>query len=72
LFNANSAIFQLKHGENKLIFNEMMMSKYNIQIVQKGKSNKTQIHAGSVFWFDTDTSIKSGGVKPVVWAKTVK
>ena len=50
----------------------MMMSKYNIQIVQKGKSNKTQIHAGSVFWFDTDTSIKSGGVKPVVWAKTVK
>ena len=26
LFNANSAIFQLYHGENKLIFNEMMMS----------------------------------------------
>jgi hypothetical protein len=25
LFNANSAIFQLCHGENKLIFNEMMM-----------------------------------------------
>ena len=25
LFNANSAIFQLLHGENKLIFNEMMM-----------------------------------------------
>ena len=24
--NANSAIFQLYHGENKLIFNEMMMS----------------------------------------------
>ena len=24
LFNANSAIFQLYHGENKLIFNEMM------------------------------------------------
>jgi hypothetical protein len=24
-FNANSAIFQLYHGENKLIFNEMMM-----------------------------------------------
>jgi hypothetical protein len=23
-FNANSAIFQLFHGENKLIFNEMM------------------------------------------------
>jgi hypothetical protein len=25
LFNANSAIFQLYHGENKLFFNEMMM-----------------------------------------------
>jgi len=26
LFNANSAIFQLYHGENNLIFNEMMMT----------------------------------------------
>ena len=25
LFNADSAIFQLYHGENKLLFNEMMM-----------------------------------------------
>jgi hypothetical protein len=25
LFNANSVIFHLYHGENKLIFNEMMM-----------------------------------------------
>ena len=25
LFNANSAIFQLYHGQNKLISNEMMM-----------------------------------------------
>ena len=25
LFNANSEIFQLYHGENKLIFNEFMM-----------------------------------------------
>jgi hypothetical protein len=25
LFNTNSAIFQLYNGENKLIFNEMMM-----------------------------------------------
>jgi hypothetical protein len=28
LFNANSAIFQLYHGENKLIFNEMMSALY--------------------------------------------
>ena len=26
LFKANSAIVQLYHGENKLIFNEMMMT----------------------------------------------
>ena len=26
LFNANLVIFQLYHGENKLIFNEMMIS----------------------------------------------
>jgi hypothetical protein len=26
LFSANSAFFQLYHGENKLIFNEMMMT----------------------------------------------
>jgi len=25
MLNDNSAIFQLYHGENKLIFNEMMM-----------------------------------------------
>jgi len=25
LFNANSAIFQLYYGENKLIFNEIIM-----------------------------------------------
>jgi len=25
LFHANSAIFQLYHGENRLIFNDMMM-----------------------------------------------
>jgi hypothetical protein len=25
LFSANSAIFQLYHGENKLIFNEMVI-----------------------------------------------
>jgi hypothetical protein len=32
LFNVNSAIFQLYHGENKLIFNEMMMKSALFQI----------------------------------------
>jgi hypothetical protein len=30
LFNANSAIFQLYHGENKLIFNEIMICGNNV------------------------------------------
>jgi len=28
LFNANSAIFQIYDGENKLIFNEMMVDEH--------------------------------------------
>jgi hypothetical protein len=33
LFNTNSAIFQLYDGENKLIFNEIMMSLFKLFIV---------------------------------------
>jgi hypothetical protein len=36
LFNANSAIFQLYHGENKLIFNEMMMRSAFSSAVDRG------------------------------------
>jgi hypothetical protein len=35
LFNANSTIFQLYHGENKLIFNEMMMMTETIFVVER-------------------------------------
>ena len=31
LFNTNSAIFQIYHDENKLIFNEMMMMRSTLQ-----------------------------------------
>jgi hypothetical protein len=33
LFNTNSAIFQLYHGENKLIFNVMMMRSTTLEAV---------------------------------------
>jgi len=36
LFNANSAIFQLYHGENKLIFNEMMMMMMRSALYHRG------------------------------------
>jgi hypothetical protein len=43
LFNANSAIFQLYHGKNKLIVNEMMMrSTYNTQQIPNMALHNTQ------------------------------
>jgi hypothetical protein len=33
LFTANSAIFQLYHDENKLIFNEMNKNVFNFQLL---------------------------------------
>ena len=45
--------------------------KSNIKIVGRGKidtSNAAQIHDHSLSWLGTDTSIKSGGVKLVLWA----
>jgi alcohol dehydrogenase YqhD (iron-dependent ADH family) len=43
LLNANSAIFQLYHGEDKLIVNEMMMNStlyYNNTLNRKMAANK--------------------------------
>ena len=34
LFNANSAIFQLNHGENMLNFNEMMINEVRFVLYQ--------------------------------------
>jgi len=44
LFNANSAIVQLYHGENKLILNEMMISIGTIPM-------KWRLHSTSIDWF---------------------
>jgi hypothetical protein len=44
LLNANSAIFQLFHGENKLIFNEMMM---------RSALYSTNAHQSPLMWVRT-------------------
>ena len=68
LFNANSANFQLYHGENKLIFNVMMRSAlYStnmlnwILIVLAHRNNNSQIdmspYLDTFFWFRTNQSL---------------
>jgi hypothetical protein len=61
LFNANSAIFQLYHGENKLIINEMMMrstlyytnmlSWIFIVLANWNNSSRIDMSLHSLFWF---------------------
>jgi hypothetical protein len=69
LFNANSAILQLHHGENKLIFNEMMMRsalfKTNtlswmfIVLAHWNNSPRvnTSLHSDTLFWFRANQSL---------------
>jgi len=69
LFNTNSAIFQLYHGENKLILNEMMMGfalyKTNtlswIIIVLVHWNNSLQIdrspYSDTLSWFRANQSL---------------
>jgi hypothetical protein len=57
LFNANSAIFQLYHGENMLIFNEMMM------MIRSGLE-PTSYHTQSEYanHYITDAVVDSGNM----------
>ena len=69
LFNANSAIFQLYHGENNLIFNERVMRsalfKTNtlswIFVVLAHSSNSPRVdmslHSDTLFWFRVNQSL---------------
>ena len=47
--------------------------KSNIKIVQRDKIDTTKthirVHDRSISWLGTDTSIKSGGVKLVLWTQ---
>jgi hypothetical protein len=47
------------------------ISKSNINIVERDKIDtpNTYIHDYSLSWLGTGTSIKSGRVKPVLWAQ---
>jgi hypothetical protein len=64
LFNANSAIVKLYHGENKLIFNEMMMRSalyytntlsciFFIVLAHWNNSPRVDLslHSDTLFWF---------------------
>ena len=67
LFNANSAILQLYYGENKLIFNEMMMmmsalystntlSWIFIMLAHWNNSSRVDmsLHSDTLFWLRTN------------------
>jgi hypothetical protein len=69
LFNANSAIFQLYHGENNLIFNDMMMRSalywtntqswiFNSASSQKKTSPRIDLslHSDTLYWFRSNQS----------------
>ena len=69
LFNANSAIFQLYHGENKLIFIEMMMrsalfltNTLNMIFILLAHWNNSprvdmSFHTYTLFWFRANQSL---------------
>ena len=69
LFNANSTIFQLYHGENNLIFNEMMMMSalywantlsWNIIVLAHWNNSPWEdmsLHSDTLFWFWANQSL---------------
>jgi hypothetical protein len=82
LFNANSAIFQLYHGENNLIFNEIMMRsalfysntfswipRFIEMSVQSQESERTCIYVLGVSILSLSTrSLLEFGTVPKVWS----
>ena len=52
LFNANSANFQLYYGENKLIFNEMIMRSALFQIETPSMIFIVLVHWNNILWID--------------------
>ena len=60
LFNANSAIIQLYHVENKLIFNEMMAMRLNFYSASSLKQQSEMdmsLHSDTLFWFQANQSL---------------
>ena len=56
--------------KNKKYHTVRTIQKSNLKIVERGKNDppNKQIHDRSISWLGTGTSIKSGGVKLVLWA----
>ena len=69
LFNANSAIFQPNHGENKLTLNEMMMRStlywtntlswifYSASSMKQQSTDRHVPHSDSLSWFRANQSL---------------
>ena len=53
VFNANLAIFQLCHGENKFIFNEMIM----LRSVSYSPRVNMSPHSDTLSWFRDNQSL---------------
>ena len=59
--------------ENKNYHTFGKFRKFNRKIVERSKIDKskiTQIYDRSLSWLGTGTSIKSGGIKLVLWTQT--
>ena len=65
----NQSINQTKNKEYNTVGTIL---KSNIKIVERGNIDtpNTQLHDSSLSWLGTGTSIKSGGVKRVLWTQT--
>jgi len=62
----------VKNEKQKKYHTVCTIPKSNIKIVERGKidTHNTQIHDSLISWLGTDTSIKSGRIKLVLWAQT--
>ena len=63
LFNANTAIFQLYHGENNLIFNDdevrFVLDQHAELLAHWNNSPRVDmsLHSDTLFWFRADQSL---------------
>jgi hypothetical protein len=65
-------VFNATFNNISTISGRLVLLVQNPIAVERGKldTSDTQLHDLSLFWLSTDTSIKRGGVKLVIWAQT--
>jgi hypothetical protein len=52
-----------------LFYIPKLMYWLNSPLIGPGNTTNTEIHDQTLSWLNTDTSIKSGGVKLIIWAQ---